>query len=127
MTEKNLHCKTTVRIMTDKKAFGPGVATVLEGVRDCGSLQGAARQMGMSYTKAWTIVREAEKIWGFPLMQRYPGGKEGGCSVLTEEAAAVLERYETMAKKVSEVAAQEFERYFNEDELQKLRAGRDKP
>ena len=52
MEESELHCKVTVRIVADKKAFGPGVAALLRGVRDCRSLQGAARQMDMSYSKA---------------------------------------------------------------------------
>lgn len=121
MAEQGLHCKVTIRIMTDKKAFGPGVAAILAGVRDSGSLQGAARMMGMSYTKAWTIVQEAEKIWGFPLMQRYAGGKEGGSSVLTNQACIVLERYEAMTQKLCAVAEQEFQRYFNDGELEKLR------
>jgi molybdate transport repressor ModE-like protein len=121
MAEQGLHCKVTVRIMTDKKAFGPGVAAVLAGVRDYGSLQGAARTMGMSYTKAWTIVREAEKIWGFPLMQRHSGGKEGGSSVLTDQAGIVLERYEAMTRQLHALAEQEFQRYFNDEELEKLR------
>ena len=51
MEESELHCKVTVRILADKKAFGPGVAALLRGVRDCRSLQGAARQMDMSYSK----------------------------------------------------------------------------
>ncbi|MCH4178345.1 MAG: LysR family transcriptional regulator [Megasphaera sp.] len=121
MEKETLHCKVTVRIMTDRKAFGPGVAEILTGIRKYHSLRGAARQMGMSYTKAWTIIREAEKIWGFSLTQRHAGGKEGGSSVLTEPARIVLERYEAMSRELHELAEQKFQQYFNEEELRKLR------
>ena len=36
--DKRLRCKVTVRMMTDEKAFGPGVAELLSGVRRTGSL-----------------------------------------------------------------------------------------
>ena len=55
--DKVLQCKVTVRMMTDEKAFGPGVAELLSGVQRTGSLQGAAQAMHMSYSKAWTVVR----------------------------------------------------------------------
>lgn len=66
MAEEKLHCKVTLCLMGDKRAFGPGVAELLEGVRRHGSLQGAARDIAMSYSKAWTVMRNAEEIWGFP-------------------------------------------------------------
>lgn len=44
-------------------AFGGGCASLLEGVAEEGSLNRAAKRMGMAYSKAWRIVREAEGIW----------------------------------------------------------------
>ena len=84
MAEEKLHCKVTLCLMGDKRAFGPGVAELLEGVRRHGSLQGAARDMGMSYSKAWTVMRNAEEIWGFPLIRRYVGGQDGGRAGLAQ-------------------------------------------
>lgn len=123
MEESELHCKVTVRIVADKKAFGPGVAALLRGVRDCHSLQGAARQMDMSYSKAWTVIREAERIWGFPLTECRVGGKRGGGSVLTAQGEAVLQRYDDMEEAVKVVAAEQFDRFFSRGELEKIKAG----
>lgn len=123
MEESELHCKVTVHIVADKKAFGPGVAALLRGVRDCHSLQGAARQMDMSYSKAWTVIREAERIWGFPLTECRVGGKRGGGSVLTAQGEAVLRRYDDMEEAVKAVAAEQFDRFFSREELEKIKAG----
>lgn len=120
MTHGKLHYKVTLCLMGDKRAFGPGVAELLEGVRRHGSLQGAARDMAMSYSKAWTIMRNAEAIWGFPLIHRYVGGKDGGRSVLTKAAEIILGRYEAMADRLHAEADRQFQQWFNEEELQKL-------
>ena len=121
MTQGKLHYKVTLCLMGDKRAFGPGVAELLEGVRRHGSLQGAARDMAMSYSKAWTIMRNAEAIWGFPLIHRYVGGKDGGRSVLTQQAETILARYEQMNEALHAMAALQFQQLFNDDELYKLR------
>ena len=86
MEGQKLHYKVMMCLLGDKRAFGPGVAELLDGVSPR-IAAGAARDMNMSYSKAWTIMRDAESIWGFPLIRRYVGGKDGGRSV---EAAADL-------------------------------------
>ena len=120
MAKEKLHCKVTLCLLGDKRAFGPGVAELLDGVRRHGSLQGAAREMAMSYSKAWTIMRNAEAIWGFPLIRRYVGGKDGGRSVLTRQAEIILARYEQMNEALHAMADRQFQQWFNDDELQKL-------
>ena len=121
MAKEKLHYKVTLCLLGDKRAFGPGVAELLEGVRRHGSLQGAARDMAMSYSKACTIMRNAEAIWGFPLIHRYVGGKDGGRSVLTQQAETILARYEQMNAALHAMADRQFQQWFNDDELYKLR------
>ena len=120
MADEQRHCKVTLCLRGDKRAFGPGVAALLDGGRRHGSLQGAARDMGMSYSKAWTVMRNAEEIWGFPLIRRYVGGKDGGRSVLTKQAEIILERYEEMNEALHDVADRQFRQWFNDEELHKL-------
>ena len=50
--------------------------------------------MGLAYTKALRMVRNAEKALGFPLTKRSAGGKSGGGSTLTEEGKEWLKKYE---------------------------------
>ena len=38
--------------------FGRGIASLCIGVRDTGSLNAAAKSMGMAYSKAWRIIKD---------------------------------------------------------------------
>ena len=74
----HLRYHLTVRLYRQDKSFGPGPMRLLRGVEEGGSLHQAAEAMGMSYSKAWTLLRKLEKEWGFTLLDRQPGGPKGG-------------------------------------------------
>ena len=74
--------------------FGEGPFRLLRAVEQSGLMRGAAESMGMAYTKALKILRNAEKALGFPLTYRVTGGKDGGGSQLTPAGKEWLERYE---------------------------------
>ena len=76
------------------KFFGEGPCRLLRGVEETGSLRAASLSMGMAYTKALKILKNAERALGFPLTERTAGGKDGGGSRLTREGKEWLERYE---------------------------------
>ena len=48
-------------------ALGPGKARLLELADDTGSIAKAARQMGMSYMRAWTLIRTMNRCFRTPL------------------------------------------------------------
>lgn len=77
-----------------EKFFGEGPCRLLRGVQETGSLRASAMQMGMSYTKALKLIRNAENALGFPLTMRTTGGRDGGGSSLTPEGEEWLGRYE---------------------------------
>lgn len=77
-----------------EKFFGEGPARLLHGVGETGSLRAAAMAMGMAYTKALKLMKNAEAALGFSLIRRSAGGKDGGGSALTEEGKLWLQRYE---------------------------------
>jgi Bacterial regulatory helix-turn-helix protein, lysR family len=44
--------------------IGPGKAALLESIRDTGSISAAAREMGMSYKRAWLLLdRRSPNQW----------------------------------------------------------------
>ena len=59
----------TARLYREGKCFGPGVAMLLRRVRTLRSLRAAAMDMDMAYSKAWTILRNAERQLGVKLLQ----------------------------------------------------------
>ena len=99
MEEKKLHPVITVRLYTDEKCFGPGVAMLLERVERLRSLRSAAMDMDMAYSKAWTILRNAERQLGFKLISSTTGGRHGGGAVLTAEGERMLAAYNAYAAK----------------------------
>ncbi len=48
-----------------------------EGLKKWASLHQAAKQMGMSYSKAWRLIRTLEERLGFTLLERKVGGLSG--------------------------------------------------
>ena len=63
-----------LKLKTDRNFFGPGVVEVLQKIQQTGSLNLAAKEMKMSYNKAWRIVRVAEEELSFPLIIKSVGG-----------------------------------------------------
>ena len=83
--DRELHLKLTIRLYTDdnRRCFGPGIATLLERVREHHSLRAAASSMEMAYSKAWRIIRTAEEVFGCKMLRSTTGGRNGGGAVVT--------------------------------------------
>lgn len=79
-----------------RSVFGSGVAQLCIGVRDLGSLNAAAKSIGMAYSKAWRIVKDTEAALGVQLL--YRDGAHG--STLTEEGAVLLDTYLELNKRI---------------------------
>jgi len=72
--------------------IGPGKAKLLESIRDTGSISAAARDMGMSYKRAWLLLDSMNQAFTEPVVTAAPGGPGGGGATLTLFGAEVLER-----------------------------------
>lgn len=80
-------------------AIGPGKAELLRLIEQTGSIAAAARQMGMSYRRAWNLVNTMNKAFRQPIVQSITGGKGGGGAALTLFGRDALRRYQTMERK----------------------------
>ena len=79
--------------------FGYGCVLLLEGVEAEHSLNRAAKSLGMAYSKAWRIVKEAEAQLGVALLDR--DGARG--SALTPAGKQALAGYRTLQAEVDEL------------------------
>jgi molybdate transport system regulatory protein len=95
------------------KAFGDGPYELLKRVEKTNSLNEAAHQMGMSYSKAWKLIQTLEKRLGFPLLDRKVGGVSGGGSEVTPEAVELMKRYDRFEKDVGEAIEKLYQRHFS--------------
>ena len=87
--------------------IGPGKAKLLESVRDTGSISAAAREMGMDYKRAWTLLDSMNQAFTEPVVSAAPGGARGGGAILTEFGAEVLERYRSIQEQSEALAVED--------------------
>lgn len=80
-------------------AFGQGIALLMDGVEREHSLNRAAKSMGMAYSKAWRIIKEAEGQLGYDLLDR--DGARG--STLTPKGKQALETYWSIKREVTQI------------------------
>jgi len=83
-------------VQSGKPPFGPGKAELLEYIAATGSIRTAAQEMGMSYPRAWSLVREMNDLFTGPLVARTRGGGSGGGAALTPLGEKVLATYTQM-------------------------------
>jgi len=91
--------------------FGPGPVELLQLIEETGSINQAAKKMGMSYKKAWEIVSRLNEIVGSAMVITATGGEKGGGSTISEEARQLIEYYQSLRERF---------RKFIEQETQKL-------
>ena len=80
--------------------FGRGIASLCLGVRETGSLNAAAKGMGMAYSKAWRLIKETEAALDLQLLNR--DGAHG--SDLTDAGNKLLDAYLAIEEKLQKEA-----------------------
>jgi molybdate transport system regulatory protein len=83
---------------------GPGKIGLLEAIRAAGSLSQAARNIGMSYRRAWLLLESLRNSFSRPVTVASTGGKGGGGVALTPFGAALIESYRALESDVAAAA-----------------------
>lgn len=109
-----LNYSLSLKLRREKIFFGPGVLHLLEGIVATESINGAARQMSMSYNKAWRILNQAEKEMGFKLVEKNVGGSNGGGTIVTSAGKQFMEKFLIFQKHMYQEADKCFNEIFNE-------------
>jgi molybdate transport system regulatory protein len=95
-----------LRVSLSETAYvGPGRADLLEGIEATGSISDAAKRMGMSYKRAWSLVQALNQGFGRPLVETARGGSGQGGATLTPFGREVLSRYRHMQATTREAIA----------------------
>ncbi len=106
--------KTSPRLRVlfgDVVALGPGRVDLLDAIGRTGSIAAAAREMGMSYRRAWTLVEAMNRCFKKPLVAAAVGGRGGGGADLTAAGADVVARYRKIEAKASRSVAAELDAF----------------
>ena len=80
----------------EEAALGPGRADLLARIGRTASIAQAARDMGMSYMKAWKLIQSMNRCFREPLVEVRRGGKTGGNARLTATGETALGLYQRM-------------------------------
>jgi molybdate transport system regulatory protein len=102
----------TLRILAaDVPAMGPGKARLITLIDSAGSISAAAREMGMSYRRAWQLVEAINASFVEPVVTTAVGGKRGGGAVVTDFGRRMVETYYHIEAKASAVIAADVGKY----------------
>ena len=93
------HVMMKLQIYNTSPHFGKGIVSIMMLVRQGSSLRAACAQMGLSYSKAWRLLKSAEADLGIPLLDTQKGGTKRAGSTLTPQGEELLDRYLAFEKK----------------------------
>ena len=96
-----------------RPVFGRGRRFLLEAIDRYGSINQAAKEINISYRKAWGYIKAMEERLGFRLVERQTGGRNGGGTTLTKEAKRFLRKYEEMETGIMELVDDRFRDIFS--------------
>ncbi|HEY9080913.1 ModE family transcriptional regulator [Magnetovibrio sp.] len=88
-------------------ALGPGKVDLLLAIDRHRSISGAAREMGMSYRRAWLLVDSMNRSFTSDLVVTSTGGKGGGGAEVSALGHDVVRRYQEMEDKAAQSVALE--------------------
>ena len=102
----------TLRVLAKElPAMGPGRARLISLIDSTGSISAAAREMGMSYRRAWQLVEDINKSFNRPIIITAVGGKRGGGAAVTAVGREIVLLYRNMEEKASSAIAADIKRF----------------
>ncbi len=100
-----------------QKFMGIGVLWLLEQLRTEASLRSAASKMGISYSKAFAMVKNLEEYLGVAVIERKRGGAKREGSTLTPFGEEFLTLYDQFQIEAKERLTEPFDQFSKELEL----------
>lgn len=108
---RSLNFHVRLRVAAGRSGImGPGKASLLEQIRDSGSISAAARALGMSYRRAWVLCEDLNQLFKAPLVETARGGSHGGGAHLTALGDEVLASYRRMEQQALDAIGDEADR-----------------
>ena len=108
-----IRAKVKVQLVGEEPFFGPGLMVLLKQIDILRNVREACEKTGMSYSKGWTLIRTAERELGCPIVDRSPGGKNGGNASVSEEGKRLMRCYEQLERETAEFARKRYREIFS--------------
>lgn len=97
--------KLRIRIAFPAGHIGPGKIALLENIDRIGSISGAAKEMGMTYRRAWHLLETLKTVLSEDVVETSIGGKSGGGAQLTKVGKELIDLYRQAEKGACDGAA----------------------
>ena len=109
---KTFHIRSKIWIEDESEnvVFGLGRLKILDAIDRLGSIQGAAKELKMSYRAIWGRIKATEERLNRPLLIRNIGGRSGGGSQLTPFALNLLVHFRHLHHRITTLSDSEFEK-----------------
>jgi molybdate transport system regulatory protein len=91
-------------------SVGPGKIDLLAAIEAEGSLSAAARQVGMSYRRAWLLLDSLNATFAVPVTSASVGGRGGGGVTLTPFGRELIRHYRDFEREIATLAARRWGR-----------------
>ena len=101
----------TLRLRVDFGAtasVGPGKIALLEHIERQESLSQAARELGMSYRRAWQLMTDLNRSFSKPVATASTGGFGGGGAALTPFGRDLVKKYRAFERQATAAARRKF-------------------
>lgn len=112
VTQNPQHVMLKLQIYNQQPHFGKGLVSLMLLIQNGHSLRSACSQMGLAYSKAWRLLKNAENDLGFPILNTQKGGAQHSGSKLTPEGEELLHRYIAFEQEAQQAVLQIFNKYF---------------
>jgi molybdate transport system regulatory protein len=101
--------QTHIRVdFSDSCSIGPGKVALLEKIDQAGSLSAAARELKMSYRRAWLLIHSVNSGFSEPVAKLSAGGVEGGGARLTNFGRRLVAEYRDLQNRVDALTQKTF-------------------
>lgn len=98
---KHIHARFWIVAEQGEGYLGIGRICLLENIERFGSINQAAKEMGMSYKKAWKLVEDLNRLAVEPLVMSEKGGKDGGGTRLTAKGKWYVSRFRQLEQRLA--------------------------
>lgn len=75
---------------------------LLLALEETGSINGAAKKIGIQYKSAWQKIDQINNLLPYPLLLKKSGGSGGGGSIFTDEGRKLIDNLKLMQKEFSQ-------------------------
>lgn len=104
--------RVKIQLTRNVPFFGPGMMILLKQIDLLGNVREACEKAGMSYSKGWSLIRTAEKELGALIVDRSPGGKNGGIARVSPVGYELMKKYEQLEREIAEYAEKRYRYIF---------------